>query len=384
MPFRRSGYGLIVESHEGRPTKIEGNPAHPSTLGASASIIQGSVLGLYDPDRSQSVLFQGTQKSWGDFVTAWGPLAAAHAADGGAGLAVLSESFSSPTMARLAAELKARYPQSHWATYDAVSDENRLAGLRQATGRDLDLLLPLRPGLGDPRPRRRPAPDRSGDDPALAGLRRRTARGAVERQHESPLRRGRGLLADRCDGGSSAPVVEPADRPVPGGAGGAGRGFRGPGRGAGRRERPGCRSPLDRGGGQRPPGQPRQEPDRRGRAPAARGPRRGVRAELVSRQHRDDGELLRAEGRGAAERRRAGLPRVLDERGRDQDARRARRQSRVRCAGRPRLRLGDGARSPRPSRSGTGSTRRPSRRPGTSRSRTTSSRGETRARSAAP
>ena len=141
MPFRRSGYGLIVESHEGRPTKIEGNPAHPSTLGASGSIIQASVLGLYDPDRSQSVMSQGTRKSWSDFVAAWGQLAAAHAADGGAGLAVLSESFSSPTMARLAAELRTRYPQLQWATYDAVSDENRLVGLRQATGRDLELML---------------------------------------------------------------------------------------------------------------------------------------------------------------------------------------------------------------------------------------------------
>ena len=141
MPFRRSAYGLIVESHEGRPTKIEGNPLHPSTLGASSSLVQASVLSLYDPDRSQSVTLQGTQKSWSDFVTAWGQLAEAHAADGGAGLAVLSESFSSPTLARLAAELRARYPRLQWATYDAVSDENRLAGLRSATGRDLDLML---------------------------------------------------------------------------------------------------------------------------------------------------------------------------------------------------------------------------------------------------
>ena len=143
MPFRRSAYGLIVESHEGRPTKIEGNPSHPSTLGASSSRVQASVLGLYDPDRSQSVTLQGTRKSWSDFVTAWGQLSEAHAADGGAGLAVLSESFSSPTLARLASELRARYPRLQWATYDAVSDENRLAGLRSATGRDLDLMLRL-------------------------------------------------------------------------------------------------------------------------------------------------------------------------------------------------------------------------------------------------
>ena len=141
MPFGRSAYGLIVESHEGRPTKIEGNPAHPSTLGASSARIQASVLGLYDPDRSQSLRSQDSQKAWSDFVTAWGELAKTHAADGGAGLAILSESFSSPTLARLATALRAKYPRLQWATYDAVSDENRLAGLRQATGRDVDVML---------------------------------------------------------------------------------------------------------------------------------------------------------------------------------------------------------------------------------------------------
>jgi MoCo/4Fe-4S cofactor protein with predicted Tat translocation signal len=140
MPFRRSAYGLIVESHEGRPTKIEGNPSHPSTLGASSSRVQASVLGLYDPDRSQSVAQKGAKKAWSDFVTAWGELSKPHAADG-AGLAVLSESFSSPTLARLVSEFRARYPKAVWATYDAVSDENRLAGLRSVTGRDVDLML---------------------------------------------------------------------------------------------------------------------------------------------------------------------------------------------------------------------------------------------------
>ena len=141
MPFGRSAYGLVVESHEGRPTKIEGNASHPATIGASSTRIQGSILSLYDPDRSQGLALKGERKQWSDFVTAWGELSKAHAADGGAGLAVLSESFSSPTLARLATELRARFPKMQWATYDAVSDENRLAGLRQVTGRDVDLML---------------------------------------------------------------------------------------------------------------------------------------------------------------------------------------------------------------------------------------------------
>src|SRR3989440_11366640 len=116
MPFRRSAYGLIVESHEGRPTKIEGNLTHPSTLGASSSRVQASVLGLYDPDRSQSVTQKGTRKSWNDFMTAWGQMTQVHAAGGGAGLAVISESFSSPTMARLVSELRVSYPRVQWAT----------------------------------------------------------------------------------------------------------------------------------------------------------------------------------------------------------------------------------------------------------------------------
>jgi molybdopterin-containing oxidoreductase family iron-sulfur binding subunit len=141
MPFRRSAYGLIVESHEGRPTKIEGNPAHPSTLGASSARVQASVLGLYDPDRSQTVLQKGARKSWADFVATWGQLSKTHDANDGAGLAIVSGSFSSPTLARLASDLRERYSKAHWATYDALSDENRLAGLREAAGRDVDLML---------------------------------------------------------------------------------------------------------------------------------------------------------------------------------------------------------------------------------------------------
>ena len=141
MPFHRSAYGLIVESHEGRPTKIEGNPAHPSTRGASSARVQASILGLYDPDRSQTVALKGEPKSWKDFVAAWLQLSKLHDADDGAGLAVLTESHASPTLARLGSDLHDRFSKMRWATYDAVSDENRLAGLRQVTGRDVDLVL---------------------------------------------------------------------------------------------------------------------------------------------------------------------------------------------------------------------------------------------------
>ena len=143
MPFGRSAYGLIVESHEGRPTKIEGNPGHPASLGASSARIQASILGLYDPDRSQTVRLKEEAKSWDDFVAAWGKLAELHATDGGASLAVVSESFASPTLARLKAEFHARYPRAQWATWEPLNDEHRLEGLRTVAGRDVDLVLRL-------------------------------------------------------------------------------------------------------------------------------------------------------------------------------------------------------------------------------------------------
>jgi molybdopterin-containing oxidoreductase family iron-sulfur binding subunit len=139
MPAGHSAYGLVVESHEGRPTKIEGNTMHPSTLGASSSAIQASILGLYDPDRSRSVMHGVESKSWDDFAAAWGELEAGFELDGGQGLAVLAQPGSSPTLARLAAAFRARFPNARWVNWEPLGDENLLAGAEQATG------SPLRP-----------------------------------------------------------------------------------------------------------------------------------------------------------------------------------------------------------------------------------------------
>ena len=137
MPNGTSAYGLVVESHEGRPTKLEGNELHPASLGSSSARVQASVLDLYDPDRSQAVLKRGERSSWADFVAAWKVRAQAHAADGGAGLAVLASPSASPTLSRLAAAFQKTYPRARFVTWAPVSDANALAGVEQAAGRPL-------------------------------------------------------------------------------------------------------------------------------------------------------------------------------------------------------------------------------------------------------
>ncbi len=141
MPFGRSAYGLVVESHEGRPTKIEGNELHSATKGRSSVRMQGAILGLYDPDRSQRVLHGGQAASWADFVTAWGALEPTHLADGGATLAVLTPSFASPTRARLLELFRARFPKARIAVHEPVSDENVLTALMSPSGKPVQPVL---------------------------------------------------------------------------------------------------------------------------------------------------------------------------------------------------------------------------------------------------
>ncbi|MEW6051543.1 MAG: TAT-variant-translocated molybdopterin oxidoreductase [Candidatus Zixiibacteriota bacterium] len=137
MPFGLSAYGLLVKSNEGRPTKIEGNSEHPSSRGATNIWAQSAILDLYDPDRSRLVLRDGVEANWNDFVTFWRERLIYFQANQGQGLALLSESFNSPTLARLASEFRKQFPKAIWATYEPISDENIYEGIRVATGRTL-------------------------------------------------------------------------------------------------------------------------------------------------------------------------------------------------------------------------------------------------------
>jgi molybdopterin-containing oxidoreductase family iron-sulfur binding subunit len=130
--------GLLVESHEGRPTKIEGNPLHPGSLGASDVFAQAAVLGLYDPDRSQTLTNVGEIRPWSAFLAAIRAALTTQQPLKGAGLRLLTESVSSPTLAAQMRELLARFPSAKWHQWDPASRENARAGAKLAFGEYVD------------------------------------------------------------------------------------------------------------------------------------------------------------------------------------------------------------------------------------------------------
>jgi molybdopterin-containing oxidoreductase family iron-sulfur binding subunit len=135
MPFGASATGLLVSCREGRPIKIEGNPDHPASRGATDALTQAAILDLYDPDRSKGVLQNGAEKSWADFVAFWRTLADSFGPAGGRGLAVLSEPFASPTLMRLRDLFLKRYPQATWVAWEPIGDETILEAARNVAGR---------------------------------------------------------------------------------------------------------------------------------------------------------------------------------------------------------------------------------------------------------
>jgi molybdopterin-containing oxidoreductase family iron-sulfur binding subunit len=134
MPLHGFGIGLLAESHEGRPTKVEGNPAHPASLGATDATVQASVLGLYDPDRSQTIVSAGAIRTWEAFLAAVRPALTAQESKRGAGLRILTDTITSPTLARQLRDLLAKYPEAKWVQYDADGRDNVRAGAQAAFG----------------------------------------------------------------------------------------------------------------------------------------------------------------------------------------------------------------------------------------------------------
>jgi len=143
MPFPTGAFPLLAKSNEGRPTKVEGNPKHPASLGGSDSFAQASVLGLYDPDRSQTIQHLGEVRPWGAFLGAVRQPLVAQKSLGGAGIRFLTETVLSPTMASQLRELLQLYPQAKWHQWDPVNRDAQRAGMLAAFGQPAQPLYKL-------------------------------------------------------------------------------------------------------------------------------------------------------------------------------------------------------------------------------------------------
>jgi molybdopterin-containing oxidoreductase family iron-sulfur binding subunit len=137
MPFHGHALPLLVETHEFRPTKVEGNPQHAASMGATDLFAQASILNLYDPDRSTTLTYMGELRPWGEFALALN--SKINDQDGlrarqGAGLRFLTGAVSSPAFGWQMKAVQQLFPQSRWHRWDPVNRDNARAGSKLAFG----------------------------------------------------------------------------------------------------------------------------------------------------------------------------------------------------------------------------------------------------------
>jgi molybdopterin-containing oxidoreductase family iron-sulfur binding subunit len=130
--------GFLVKSNYGRPTKIEGNPSHPGSLGATDIFAQAAVLDLWDPDRAQAVRHRGQETTWESFVDALSARLSRLALDTGTGLRILTESVISPTLGSQMHALLDRFPGARWHQYEPINRDRAYEGSRLAFGEALE------------------------------------------------------------------------------------------------------------------------------------------------------------------------------------------------------------------------------------------------------
>lgn len=132
-PFPTGAVPILVKSDAFRPIKLEGNPEHPMSNGKSDAMTQGTLLGLYDPDRSQHPLARGQASTWADFQMAF-QRAVKALPNGGQGLYFLSETITSPTLAAQWKQVQAAYPQAKLVQWDPVNRDSAMVASKAAFG----------------------------------------------------------------------------------------------------------------------------------------------------------------------------------------------------------------------------------------------------------
>ena len=143
MPFGADAIGVLVESHEGRPTHITGNPDHPSSLGGTDVITQASVLNLYDPDRAQTVTNMGEIRTWSEFLGAAQTIASGAKTQNGAGFRILSGTVTSPILAAQIEGLLKLIPGSKWHQWEPAGSDSAREGAKLAFGRYVNTVYRL-------------------------------------------------------------------------------------------------------------------------------------------------------------------------------------------------------------------------------------------------
>jgi molybdopterin-containing oxidoreductase family iron-sulfur binding subunit len=135
QPGIRDNVPIIVETHTGRPTKIEGNPSYQPYGGSTSVYTQASILDLYDPDRATKSSV--SENAVRDRLAA---IRKAHAADDGQGLVFLAQPSTSPSRAALVARIKKSLPQALWAEYTAIDQSTSERAAKAVFGESLRAL----------------------------------------------------------------------------------------------------------------------------------------------------------------------------------------------------------------------------------------------------
>ncbi len=130
--------GVLVESHMGRPTKIEGNPDHPASLGATDAFAQATILSFYDPDRSQVVTHESRVDTWEHVESVLLGVREAKRPIKGAGLRFLTTVVTSPTLGDQLRRLVEQFPEAKWHSYEPITRDAVRAGCRLAFGEELE------------------------------------------------------------------------------------------------------------------------------------------------------------------------------------------------------------------------------------------------------
>jgi molybdopterin-containing oxidoreductase family iron-sulfur binding subunit len=134
MTLDGAAVGLLIETHMGRPTKAEGNPDHPASLGATSIFHQASVLELYDPDRSQTVRHLGQTRTWDEAIAAIQSLMQSLRAKNGAGLRLLTQTVVSPTLQEQIRSLLQQCPEAKWHVYEPLNHDSEYRASQLAFG----------------------------------------------------------------------------------------------------------------------------------------------------------------------------------------------------------------------------------------------------------